>query len=120
MFVKPAFAQEVSDAAAAAPVGGDLLTSLFPLVLVLFIFYFLLLRPQQKRVRQHIEMVNKLSRGDKIVTGGGLIGTVVKILGDDEIMIELAENVRVKAVRSTITTVIKPEGNQAPSDKEAA
>lgn len=123
MFVKSAFAQAVSETAtAASPMGGDLLPSLFPLVIVLVIFYFLLLRPQQKRIRQHLDMINKLSRGDKVVTGGGLIGTVVKLVGEDEIVIELAENVRVKALRSTITTILNqttPAKSPQSTDKEA-
>ena len=77
-----------------------------PIILIFVVFYFLLIRPQQKKVKQHREMVSALRRGDKIVTAGGLIGTVTKIISDTEAQVELAEGVRVRVVRQTISDVL--------------
>ncbi len=112
MFITPAFAQD------AAGGGSDILTSLLPLVLIFVVFYFLLIRPQQKRAKQHRSMVTNLRRGDRVVTGGGFVGQVVKVLNDNEVQVEIAEGVRVKVVRSTITTVLdrsEPAPAPAPS-----
>jgi preprotein translocase subunit YajC len=74
------------------------------------VFWFLLIRPQQKKMKAHKAMVEALRRGDKVVTAGGLIGTVTKIISDTEAQVELAENVRVKVVRQTIQEVLgKPQ-----------
>lgn len=80
------------------------------------IFYFLLLRPQQKRQKQHQEMVNSVRRGDTVVTSGGMIGKVVKVIDDNEIQVELAENVRVRVVKGTLADV-RGKGEPAPADK---
>ena len=87
-----------------------------PIILIFVVFYFLLIRPQQKKVKQHREMVSAIRRGDKIVTAGGLIGTVTKIISDTEAQVELAEGVRVRVVRHTISEVLSrteaaPRGN---------
>lgn len=75
--------------------------------LIFAIFYFLLIRPQQKKLREHQEMVNALRRGDQVITQGGLIGKVVKVKDDEgEIEVELAKGVNVRVVRSTIQTVV--------------
>lgn len=88
--------------------------SLLPLVLIFVVFYFLLIRPQQKKMKAHKTLVEGLRRGDRVVTAGGLIGTVTKVISDGEIQVELADGVRVRVVRSTIQDVIaKPE----PGDK---
>ncbi len=107
MLISPAYAQ-------AAGGGGESgLVTLLPLVLIFVVFYFLLIRPQQKKMKHHREMVGNLRRGDKVVTGGGLIGKVSKV-DDSELQIELAEGVKVKVVRHTISEVLtKPE----PGDK---
>ncbi len=81
-------------------------TSLLPIFLIIIVFYFLLIRPQQKKVKQHREMVSALRRGDKIVTAGGLIGTVTKVVNEAEAMVELAEGVRVRVMRHTIQEVL--------------
>lgn len=99
-------------------------TSLLPIILIVVVFYFLLIRPQQKKVKQHREMVSALRRGDKIVTAGGLIGTVTKVVNDTEAMVELAEGVRVRVVRHTIQEVLskteavgaKGEGGAKPAN----
>jgi preprotein translocase subunit YajC len=111
MLITPAFAQ------AASPFGGDnLLVSLLPFILIFVIMYFLILRPQQKRVKQHAEMVKNIRRGDTVVTSGGLVGRVTKVVDDDQIEVELAEDVRVRQMRSMIADVrakgepVKEEG----------
>ncbi len=99
MFITPAYAQ------AAAPGGSDFLLQLAPLFVIVAIFYFLFIRPQQKRVKAHQEMVKNVRRGDTVVTSGGLIGKVYKVVDDTELQIELAEGIRVRAVRGTISEV---------------
>lgn len=90
-----------------------------PLILIFVVFYFLLLRPQQKKVKVHQEMLTALRRGDRIVTNGGLIGVVVKILSDQEVQVEIAENVRVKIARAMISDVLaKTEPAQGGSFNE--
>ena len=96
--VTPAYAQSVGGA------GG--LGSFIPLILIFAIMYFLLIRPQQKKVKEHQAMVEALRRGDQIVTQGGLIGKVSKVKDDNEIEVELAENVKVRVVKSTVAQVI--------------
>ena len=81
-----------------------------PLILIFAIMYFLLIRPQQKKLKDHQKMVEALRRGDQVITQGGLIGKVTKVKDDNEIEVELAEGVKVRVVQSTITNVInKPE-----------
>ncbi len=99
MFATPAFAQAAGGGA------GSALASFLPLILIFAIMYFLLIRPQQKKVKQHQKMVEALRRGDQVVTAGGLVGKVTKVREDGEIEVELAENVKVRVVKSTIATV---------------
>ena len=81
-----------------------------PLVLIFVVFYFLLIRPQQKKQKDHRALLDTLRRGDRIVTGGGIIGTVNKVTSPDEIEVDIAQGVRVRVVRSTVTTVLaKPD-----------
>lgn len=101
MFATPAFAQAAGGTAGAA--GG--LLSLVPFVLIFAIMYFLMIRPQQKKVKEHKAMVEALRRGDMVVTSGGLIGKVVKV-GNSEIEVELAPSVKVRVVRSTVSQVL--------------
>lgn len=101
MFITPAYAQAAGGAA-----GGGFIGSLAPLILIFVIFYFLLIRPQQKRAKEHRAMVDTLSRGDRIVTAGGILGKVTKVKEGEEIEVEIAEGVRVKVYRSTISTVL--------------
>jgi preprotein translocase subunit YajC len=108
MLITPAYAQTG---------GTESLTSfLVPMVLVFVIFYFLMLRPQQKRAKQHQEMIKNLRRGDTVITSGGLVGKVVKVVDDDQIEIELADDVRVRQMRSMVADVrakgepVKEEG----------
>jgi preprotein translocase subunit YajC len=101
MFITPAFAQ------GASPVGGEggMLMSLLPFVLIFVIKYFLILRTQQKRVKQHQEMVKNVRRGDTVVTNGGLVGKVTKVIDDDQIEIEIAHDVRIRQMRAMLTDV---------------
>lgn len=110
MFVTPAFAQ-------ASPLGGDnMLVSLLPFILIFVIMYFLILRPQQKRVKDHAELVKNLRRGDTVITSGGLVGKVTKVVDDDQIEVEIADGVRVRQVRQMVSGVrakgepVKDEG----------
>ena len=101
MFITPAFAQ------AANPLGGDgnMLMQLLPFLLIFVIMYFLILRPQQKRGKQHQEMVKNVRRGDTVITSGGLVGKVTKVVDDDQVEIEIAEGVRVRQVRAMVSDV---------------
>ena len=95
------------------------LVQFLPLVLIFIVFYFLLIRPQQKKAKDHRTMLGALRRGDRVVTGGGIIGTVAKVVGDDEVLVDIAEGMRVRVVRSTITAVLaKTEPVAAKSDKD--
>lgn len=99
--------------AAAAPGGGAaFMMQVMPLLLIFVIFWFLLIRPQQKRMREHQAEIAAIQKGDKVVTGGGLLGRVTK-LTDDELEVELAQGVKVRAVRGTIQSVIKPGAKPA-------
>ena len=99
MLITPAFAQ-------GGMLGGDnMLVSLLPFVLIFVIMYFLILRPQQKRVKLHAEMVKNVRRGDTVVTSGGLVGKVTKVIDDDQIEVEVASDVRVRQMRSMIADV---------------
>jgi preprotein translocase subunit YajC len=105
MFISPAFAQ----AAGASP-QDTLTTFVLPMALIFVVFYFFMIRPQQTKAKQLRSMLDALRRGDRVVTAGGIVGTVIKVDNDQELTVEIAENVRVKVVRSTITTVLsKPE-----------
>jgi preprotein translocase subunit YajC len=110
MLVTPAFAQ-------ASPFGGDsLLVQLLPFILIFVIMYFLILRPQQRRAKEHQELVKNLRRGDTVITSGGLLGKVTKVVDDDQIEVEIADGVRVRQVRGMISGVrakgepVKDEG----------
>ena len=80
-----------------------------PLILIFVIFYFFLIRPQQKRVKDHRAMVQGLKRGDEVITSGGIIGIVDKVYEDDKIDVILGENVKVQIIKTTITSLVKKE-----------
>lgn len=107
MLATPAFAQAAGGA-------GSAFTSFIPLILIFLIMYFLLIRPQQKKVKEHKAMVDALRRGDQVVTAGGLIGKVSKVKDEGEVELELAEGVRVRVVRHTIAQVLS---KTEPADK---
>ena len=80
-----------------------------PLILIFVIFYFFLIRPQQKRVKDHKAMVSSLKRGDEVITSGGIIGIVDRVMEDDRIEVTLTDNVKVQIIKSTITSLLKKE-----------
>ncbi len=98
MFATPAFAQEAG--------GLGAFGSFVPLILIFVIMYFLLIRPQQKKVKDHRKMVESLRRGDQVVTQGGLIGKVTKVKEENELEVEIAQGVKARVVRSTIAQVL--------------
>lgn len=108
MLISPAFAAEAATQTAA---GGDImgaLSSFLPLITVLFVFYFLVIRPQNARLQAHRAMLAALKKGDKVVTGGGLVATIVKAEeGAAEVTLRLAEGVEVSALRSTLSGLHK-------------
>ena len=82
-----------------------MLMSLLPFILIFVIMYFLILRPQQKRAKQHQEMVKNLRRGDTVITSGGLVGKVTKVVDDEQVEVEIADGVRVRQLRQMMTDV---------------
>jgi preprotein translocase subunit YajC len=111
MFISPAYAQ-------AAGGGSDMLVSLLPFVLIFVIMYFLILRPQQRRVKQHQELVKNVRRGDTIVTSGGLVGKVTKVMDDDHIEVEIADGVRVRQMRQMVSDV-RAKGEPVKDDSSS-
>ena len=89
------------------------ISTLVPLILLFGIFYFLLIRPQQQRLKTHQQMVEAVRRGDTVVTAGGLIGKVAKVKDDGELMVEIADNVQVRVLKSTLTEVRAKSGEKA-------
>ena len=105
MLITPAYAQSNP---LSGLMGGDsagMITSFMPLILIVVIMYFLVLRPQQQKVKQHQAMVKALRRGDTVITSGGIVGKVTKVVDDDQIEIEIADGVRVRQMRSMVTEV---------------
>lgn len=100
MFATPAFAQAAGGGAAGA------FTSFVPLILIFGIMYFLLIRPQQKKAKEHRAMVEALRRGDTVLTQGGIIGKVVKVKDDGEVEVEIADGVKVRVLKGTIAQVL--------------
>lgn len=107
MFVTPAYAQS-----AAGGLGGA--GQFLPLILIFAIMYFLLIRPQQKKAKEHRAMVDALRRGDQVVTQGGIIGKVTKVKEDGEVEVEIASGVKIRVVQSTIAAVTS---KTEPADK---
>lgn len=100
MFITPAYAQAAGGGA------GGAFASFVPLILIFAIMWFLLIRPQQKKVKEHQAMVTALRRGDEVVTQGGVIGKVTKVKDDGEVEVEIAPNVKVRVVKQTIAQVV--------------
>ena len=125
MFISQAYAQ-AADQAAGGLAGME---QFLPLVLIFVVFYFLLLRPQQKKIKEHKALVSQLRRGDRVVTQGGFIGVISKVVSDGEVLVEIADGVKVRVVRSAIAEVIaktepvsgaKDDGEAAKSEDVAA
>ncbi|GAB4072665.1 preprotein translocase subunit YajC [Ancylobacter sonchi] len=110
MFITPAYAQVPG-------VGGgtDMLMSLLPFVLIFVIMYFLILRPQQKKVKAHQELVKGIRRGDTVVTSGGLVGKVARVVDDNEIELQVGEGVKIRQLRGMISEV-RAKGEPAKED----
>jgi preprotein translocase subunit YajC len=100
------------------------LIQFLPLVLIFVVFYFLLIRPQQRKAKDHKTMLDALRRGDRVVTGGGIIGTVARVENPEEVTVDIAEGVRVRVLRSTISSVLaKPDpaaAREAAKQREEA
>jgi preprotein translocase subunit YajC len=111
MLITPAYAQAIGGG------GSDIIFQLMPFLLIFVIIYFLILRPQQKRVKDHRAMISAIRRGDTVVTSGGLIGKVTKVTDDHEVQVELAEGVRVRLVRSMVQEV-RAKGEPAKSERD--
>lgn len=109
MFISPAYAQ-------AGGGGGDMIGFLLPLVAMIGIFYFLVMRPQQKRMKEHQAMVANMKKGDTIVTNGGLIGKVKKVTDDREALVEFANGVDIKVMKDMVATV-RVKGEPVTDDK---
>lgn len=110
MFSTPAFAQ-------AATGGGEagFLFSIMPFLLIFVIMYFLVIRPQQRRMKQHREMIGSIRRGDTIVTTGGIIGKVTKVIDEQELELQIADNVKVRVARGMISDV-RAKGEPVAND----
>jgi preprotein translocase subunit YajC len=118
MLISPAYAQGTG------LMDQSALVQFLPLVLIFVVFYFLLIRPQQKKQKDHRTMLDALRRGDRIVTGGGIVGTVNRVISAEEVEVDIASGVRVRLVRSTIASVLaKPDpaaAREAAREKDAA
>ncbi len=103
MLISPAYAQTADGGAM------GMVMQLAPLLLIFAVFYFLLIRPQQKKQKEHKAMMSGLKRGDRVITAGGIIGKITTVKeGVDEVEVEIAQNVRVSVLRGTITDILKP------------
>ena len=112
MFITPAYAQ------ISPLLGGDAFGMLVPFALIIVMMYFLILRPQQKRQKQHADMVKNVRRGDTVVTSGGLVGKVTKVIDDEQVEVELADDVRVRQMRSMLADV-RAKGEPVKEDSAA-
>jgi preprotein translocase subunit YajC len=99
MLISPAYAQDITGMFGSA-------TQFLPLVLIFVVFYFLLIRPQQQKQKEMRRMLSALKRGDRVVTGGGIIGSVNRVTSPEEVEVDIAQGVRVRVLRSTITSVL--------------
>jgi preprotein translocase subunit YajC len=113
LFISPAFAQ-----GAPAAGGTDMILQFVPFILIFVIMWFLIIRPQQKRVKAHQELVKAVRRGDTVITNGGLIGKVTKVIDDDQIEVEIADGVRIRHVRSMVSDV-RAKGEPVKDDAAA-
>jgi preprotein translocase subunit YajC len=110
MFISPAYAQVGGTG------GSGGLEAMLPLVLIFVVFYFLLIRPQQKKMKDHRAMLSAVRRGDKIVTGGGIMGTVTKVDDDSQVTVEIAKDVKVRVRRELISAVLNKTESLAAND----
>lgn len=120
MFISPAFAQTAAESADAAASQPSLLVSMAPLVLIFIVFYFFVIRPQNKRIIEHRRMVNNLTKGDKVVTGGGLHATVKKLVGEEDVLLDLGNGIEVTALRHSLMLVKEAAAAKQDGAKDAA
>ena len=113
MFSSPAFAQAAGAVTTGAPGGAATLIGFLPYIAIFAIFYFLLIRPQQQRLKAHRAMVDAVQRGDEVITGGGIIGKVTKVDGAD-VEVEIATGVKVKVLKGTLSDVRGKNGTTSP------
>jgi preprotein translocase subunit YajC len=120
MFVTAALAQSApGTSAAAAPGISDMLVQFAPILLLVVIFWLLIFRPQQKRAKAQQEMLSKISRGDTVVTTGGIVGKVTKAVDGEDLEVEIAQGTRVKVVRGMVADV-RSRANPAPAETKAS
>lgn len=105
MWITPAFAQDAATTTTAAGGTSALLIQILPFLLIFVIMYFLLIRPQQRKARAHQDMIRQVRRGDTVITNGGMVGKVSKIVDDNEVEVEIAPNTRVRLIRGAIAEV---------------
>ncbi|HUE18638.1 MAG TPA: preprotein translocase subunit YajC [Stellaceae bacterium] len=114
MFISPAYAQFFGG-------GGDTsstIVQMAPLGLIFVVFYFFMIRPQQKKAKDQRAMLDAIRRGDRVVTGGGIIGIVAKVAANDEVLIDIAENTRIRVLRSSISTVMAKPAPAGKADND--
>ncbi len=118
MFITDALAADAVNAVASGP--AALLSSAMPMVLIVAVFYLLIIRPNQKKIKDHEDMVKALRRGDKVVTAGGVIGVINKVEDDNILVLEIADNVKIRVIRETISTVMNktPVANDNKEDNK--
>lgn len=120
MALAPAAAFAQSADATAAGAAGSPMASFLPLILIFAVFYFLLIKPQQKRMKEHQVMLGALKRGDEVVTGGGIVGKVTKVTeGSDQVSIEIAAGVEVRVLKSTVSGLVSAIKAPTPAKKAA-
>ncbi len=114
MLISPAYAQGLGG-------GGGAFEAFLPIVLIFVVFYFLLIRPQQRKMKQHREMLGMVKRGDRVLTGGGIIGTVTRVKDNDELVLEIADGVKVSVLRGTLSDVLsRTEPAASSNDNKSA
>lgn len=113
MFVSQAFAQ------GAGGTGGDLFAMIVPLILIMAVFWFLLIRPQQKKAKEHQELIQSIRRGDVVATAGGMIGKVARVVDDNEVLLEVADNVRMRFQKQAISEV-RAKGEPVSAEPDEA
>src|SRR6185437_8095664 len=112
MLITPAYAQGIP-----GMVDSQAIVQFLPIVLIFVVMYLFLIRPQQKKAQDHKKMLSALRRGDRVVTGGGIVGTVAKVLNDEEVLLDIAEGTRVRVVRATISSVLAKTEPASGKDK---
>ncbi|MDD3288106.1 MAG: preprotein translocase subunit YajC [Alphaproteobacteria bacterium] len=112
LFIGTAWAQEATQQSTMAA-SGDALMKFMPLFLIFAVFYFLLIRPQQKKLDEQTAMLKALKKGDKVITAGGVIGTIHKVEGEEYLQVEVADGIRLKVVRSTVSGLVKSDAAPA-------